>query len=346
MILGLLLKLLVLSNASLSPHYLYVAAQSADVPSEVLAVPFAETSAGDWDNAVWLDHRWLQGGASEPELQALARRLRDARIRFVYPHLAPSDREGRLPPFSEEGARLFRKVIAREAPGVKILPWVGGVRAGCPQTRQGTVFLDADRYLQTFASECVYLTDQLGFDGVHLNIEPLEAGNSRFLEWLAYLRTRIGPEKILSVAASRPAILDEFNVSPARSWDTGYFVAVARRVDQMAVMNYDTGLPYPSWYSFLTREELMRLLTGLAEAHVQCKVLFGVPTYDDAPAHRQKAENIGSAVLGIRSALASTGLPSGNFAGIALYSYWTTSDSEWNEFDREWLNKQVRARTK
>ncbi len=179
----------------------------------------------------------------------------------------------------------------------------------------------------------------MGFDGVHVNIEPVESGSTRFLDWLDYLKTRIGKDKILSIAASKPAYMDSVNISPLRSWDTDYFQAVARHADQLVIMNYDTGFRYPSWYSFYTRERVKTILGSLSQAGLGCKVLLGVATYDPAPAHIPAAENIASAVQGLRSALACPEVPRKNFEGIAVYGYWTTSDSEWKEFTQSWVKR-------
>ena len=44
-----------------------------------------------------------------------------------------------------------------------------------------------------------------GFDGVHLNVEPVDDGNDEFLALLRALRTAVGPSRLLSVSAIRPA---------------------------------------------------------------------------------------------------------------------------------------------
>ena len=41
-----------------------------------------------------------------------------------------------------------------------------------------------------------------GFDGMHLNVEPVDDGNVEFLALLRALRTAVGPSDLLSVSPS------------------------------------------------------------------------------------------------------------------------------------------------
>jgi hypothetical protein len=333
-----LAKTMVLAHPAVLPYYFLLTMNIANIPQSILLAPDAsELNQLDRSrNAVWLEHRWLQGEAGEQELIALCARMKTHRIRYVYPHLSPANEDGRLPPFSQDAARQFRKVLRRECPDILALPWIGGVQSGYHQMRTGTIRLMSDAYLQTFASECVYLTDQLGFDGIHLNVEPVNSGNQRFLEWLEYIKSRIGRGKILSVAASKPAFIDGFNISPLRSWDLDYLEAVIRKCDQMVLMNYDTGISMPFLYSWFVYDRVAALLRRIHAAQAQCRFLLGIPTYDDAPNHRAAAENIEASCRGLSAALRRKDVPKQNFEGVALYAYWTTSESEWRQYLQYW----------
>ncbi len=337
-----LLKNLILIHPAILPYYFMLTIDIADIPRHFLAAPPASAAMeARTSNAVWLEHRWFQDGVSDEEIAALCKTLNGYNIRYVYPHLTPLNEDGRLPPFSTEAARRFKKIVKKEAPQIEILPWVGGVRFGFRQTRSGTVRLDSDAYLQVFASECVFLVDQLGFDGIHLNVEPVDSGNRRFLEWLEYLKSRIGPAKKLSVAANKPSFIDGLNPGALRSWDGPYFVEVGSFCDQLVIMNYDTGIYDPVLYSLFTAEKLASILNGLAEKGLSCRVLLGVPTYEDSPRHESKAENVTSAVRGILTVLSHANIPPPNFAGVAIYGYWTTSEEEWKELAEMWLSSPI-----
>jgi hypothetical protein len=337
------LKNLVLMHPAILPYYFMLTIDVADIPRQLLG-PQSENLSVQVDrgsNAVWLEHRWLQDGISDEQLTELSRNLNHHQIQYVYPHLTPSDEDGRLPSFSVEAARRFRRVLNQQSPQIRILPWVGGVRFGFRQTRAGTIRLDSDSYLQAFAGECVYLTDQLGFNGIHLNIEPVDSGNRRFLEWLDYIKTRMGNNKILSVAANKPSFVDGLDPGALRSWDIKYYSEVGQYSDQVVIMNYDTGISDSVLYSLFTREKLTAILKEFDRDDLPSSVMLGIPTYENAARHDAKAENISSALQGVRSAM-ENGAPARFFSGFAIYGYWTTSDAEWKELHDGWLNPDSR----
>src|SRR5262245_10578892 len=90
-------------------------------------------------NAVWLEHRWLERDHDQSEMEALLSGLSARGIAYVYPHLIPFDRAGKLPPHSRAQMRAFLEVARRIAPDMKVLPWVGGLRVGWRRQRPGTV---------------------------------------------------------------------------------------------------------------------------------------------------------------------------------------------------------------
>lgn len=322
------------------PYYFLLTTYIADVPQQILSADAAtEHRVDKGGNAVWLEHRWLQEGIPDEEIVSLSERLNANGIRYVYPHLTPADGDGHLPSFSRNAARRFCKLLRTQSPGIKILPWVGGVQSGFQQMRPGTIRLDSDLYRQTFANDCIAMIGELGFDGIHLNVEPVESGDRRLLEWLDYLKSRLGETKMLSVAGSKPSFFEGFNVSPLRAWDLDYYAQVAARCNQLVIMNYDTGIFHSLLYSVFVMEKTVAVLQRLKTERISCRVMLGVPTYDDAPRHRKSAENIPSAVQGVSAALNRSDPGFENFEGLALYAYWTTDENEWKDFQSLWLGK-------
>jgi hypothetical protein len=252
----------------------------------------------------------------------------------VFPHLIPFDGAGRLPLHSREQMRAFLAAARRNAPEMKVLPWVGGLRLGYRRQRAGALDLADLGQRQRIVAECRGLVDE-GFDGVHLNVEPVNDGNVDFLALLRGLRTAIGPDHLLSISAIRPGPF-ALPMAPNFLWTPDYYARIGGIVDQIAVMTYDTGLPtaplyrrYVSWASRTTT----RALTGPAP---RARVLIGVPTYDPSGLmHREGVETPENAILGIVSGLRGVG-GGGSFEGIALYAEWTTDDAEWATYERLW----------
>ena len=158
-------------------------------------------------NAVWMEHRWLEREHSRAEMAQRLASLSARGVVYVYPHLIPFNGAGRLPVHSREQMRAFLAVARQAAPGLKVLPWVGGLRVGYRRQRPGSIDLNDLGQRQRMVAECRGLMDE-GFDGIHVNIEPVDDGNVEFLSLLRALRTAVGPDRILSLSAIRPAADD------------------------------------------------------------------------------------------------------------------------------------------
>jgi hypothetical protein len=285
-------------------------------------------------NAVWLAHRWLEKEQTTAQMEALLSGLARRGVSYVYPHLIPFDANGRLPPHNREQMRSFLAVARRVAPEMKVLPWVGGLRVGYKRTIQGTVDLSNMGQRQMIMAECRGLVDE-GFDGVHLNVEPIGDGNTDFLALLRAIRTALGPDRILSLSATRPGPV---SLPIARNffWTTAYYDRVAAEADQVVVMAYDTGLPTPILYRRYVSYAAAKVTSELVRTHARARVLVGIPSYDETGLmHRAGVETLENGLLGCVAGLRGVG-GGGTFEGVALYAEWTTEPKEWAVYERVW----------
>jgi hypothetical protein len=308
-------------------------------------VYFAYAPAGDTSphpfnhdrNAVWLEHRWLERSHPVAEMEALFEKLRRRGIAYAFPHVIPFGAEGRLPPHDRAQMRAFLAVARRVAPELRILPWVGGLRAGYRRQRPGTLNLSDLNQRQRIVAEVRGLVDE-GFDGVHLNIEPVDDGNVDFLALLRALRPALGPGHILSLAATRPAPIG-VPLAPNFVWSPGYYARVAAESDQMVIMAYDTAIPTAPLYRRYLAWATASVTGALVASGSDARVLMGVPTYDDYGfMHRAGVETLPNALPGIVAGLRGLGA-GGTFEGIAIYAEWTTSDADWAAYERYWRNR-------
>ena len=229
-----------------------LAAGGAAVAALLLFLAYAP--AGDHDphpfnhdrNAAWLEHRWLEREHDVKEMESLLSSLAGHGIGYVYPHLIPFNGAGRLPLHSREQMRAFLATARRVAPELRVLPWVGGLRVGYRRQRPGSVDLTDLGQRQRIVAECRGLVDE-GFDGIHVNVEPVDDGNDEFLALLRALRTAVGPGRILSVTAMPPAPV-ALPFAPNFVWSLEYHRRVAALVDQVVIMAYNTALPTPALY--------------------------------------------------------------------------------------------------
>lgn len=291
-------------------------------------------------NAVWLEHRWLERAHDDREIEDLLAALQARGVAYVYPHVIPFDRAGNLPPHDREQMRRFLEAARRVAPQMKVLPWVGGLRVGYKRTRPGTVDLTDLAQRQRIVAECRGLVDE-GFQGVHLNVEPVDDGNDDFLALLRSLRIAVGDGNILSLSAIKPGPV-HVPLAPNFFWTPEYYGRVASIADQVVVMAYDTGIPTPSLYRRYLSYAAGTVARTLHDTGSRARVLVGVPTYDGSGImHRVGVENAANALPGIVAGLRGLGA-GGTFEGVALYAEWTTDEREWETYDRLWRRKTVR----
>lgn len=308
-------------------------------------VYFAYVPAGDGDphpfnhdrNAVWLEHRWLERPHPEPEMVELVEMLHRRGIAYAYPHLIPFGESGTLSPHDREQMRAFLTVARRVAPDLRVLPWVGGLRIGYKRQRAGTVNLSDLTQRQRIVAEVRGLMDE-GFDGIHLNVEPINNGNVEYLALLRALRTAVGPGRVLSLAAIRPGPIG-IPLAPNFVWSPDYYGRVAAVADQIVIMAYDTAIPTPPLYRRYLAWATASVAGALVASGSDARVLMGVPTYEDyGLMHRAGVETAENALLGVVDGLRGLGA-GGTFEGVALYAEWTTDAHDWEAYERVWRNQ-------
>ncbi len=175
---------------------------------------------------------------------------------------------------------------------------------------------------------------------MHLNVEPWKSGDAEMLQLLDDLRAVLPPGKILSVSGYPP----QSEWYPLRlAWSRDYYREVAARVDQIAVMLYDSSLHDAKLYQFFVARWASAVLSWTRDSRTE--ILFGVPTYGAAGPklgplyHDPRVENLPNTVAGLHRALSQFAPPPPHYAGAAIYSEWETGADEWNAWRRDWLGK-------
>lgn len=289
-------------------------------------------------NGLWLAHGWLgaddwflrNGKTNEfskyrdvQSIRSLSDKLHRYHITDVFPHLCPAEPDGHLP---KVDAGQVERVLQGLA-GFRVMPWVGGPNGG-------NVRLTNGKWRSTFTNDVsALLRAHPRFAGVHLNVEPLPAGDTNFLAFLDQLRSALPEGKLLSIAAYPPPT--RWHPYPDVHWDEHYFREVARRCDQVVVMMYDAGQRIPKFYQFLMADWTQEVLNWCCGK----PVLLGIPTYEDPGVdyHHPDVENITNALMGVHRGLAAKAVPT-NYQGVAIYADWETSEGEWNFFQNHFLS--------
>lgn len=289
-------------------------------------------------DALWLGHAWIDGRKVDADVEALAERLRDSGIRDLYVHAGPLEHDGTLPESAYPQAGWLIEAVHRELPGVRVQAWLGDVLAS-----EGPDGLRLER-AETRAA-VVGSTEQIlevGFDGAHFDLEPLHSDDQDYLSLLDDLHAVTQDRGVpLSVAAHQ---IDPFPAANSirgtltghpKWWSQAYFGQVARRVDQIALMSYDTALPLESLYGGYVAQQTSLALEVTPES---TDLLMGLPFFhEDDLSHHENAETVETAVRGTRLGLSRTDRDRERF-GVALYVDFAAKESDWTAYREGWVS--------
>jgi hypothetical protein len=289
-------------------------------------------------NALWARHQWVGEAHNEREYGALAQLLRHGEISDVFFHVGPLDPDGTIPPSRYAHAPALLAAMERLAPGVRAQAYIGQV------TKQGGGPLDlTDEVVRERIVGTARTFLDLGFDGVHYDIEPVYPVDREFLDLLDRTHELTGARgAVLSVSLEQlelvngmqmaaAALLPDIHYPPRPS--RRFLKQVARRVDQVAIMAYDTELPM-DWLVGRHYAWQAKHVTELIGD--QTTVFIGVPTYTEGQPFPW-AENLRSAIRGTRRGLARLDHQPSHRVGLAIYAEWTTTPDEWALYQRTWV---------
>ncbi len=294
--------------------------------------PAARSTGND---ALWLGHAWVDGRKGPQDVAALAARLHGTGIRDLFVHVGPLNRDGSLDPALRPRARWFVEAVHSALPKTRVLAWVGDIVGG----KGGLDLESAETRQRILVGVGSVLTD--GFDGVHYDFEPIGDADPGYLTLLdvthALVRhagrmLSVSAEQIEPVPGGRWAM--EALVGHDSWWSSSYLRQVASRVDQVAIMSYDSVLWTASAYSGFVRDE-----TRIAFRAVPPNValLIGVPAYYGHDlVHDSAAENVAAGIRGVRLALPH-GTPWDRAVGVALYVDFAATQSDWNAYRSDWV---------
>ncbi|CAM2897903.1 hypothetical protein ACH4LN_11150 [Streptomyces albus] len=299
--------------------------------------PSAEARTRGRD-ALWLGHAWVDGRRDAADLRALKRRMAGTGIRDLYVHTGPLEHDGSLPAARFPRAHWLLRAVERELPGVRVQAWLGDRLVRQEGRRDGLRLADPAARKRIVASARRVLA--AGFDGVHLDLEPLPSDDGAYLRLLDRLRPAVhARDGVLSVAAHQidplPGLhhVGETTTGEGKWWSQRYFGRVARRVDQIALMSYDTWLPLQSLYGGYVAHQT-RLALQVAPKDVD--LLMGLPFFHtDDLGHHAGAETVAAAVRGVRLGLGRED-PGRRRFGVAAYVDFAATARDWADYRSGW----------
>ncbi|MEV8123150.1 glycoside hydrolase family 18 protein [Streptomyces sp. NPDC085944] len=288
-------------------------------------------------DAMWLGHAWVDGRKKDADLKALARELKTTGIRDLYVHTGPMEHDGTLPKSRYPRARWLVDGVHRQMPGIRVQAFLGDVLA--TESPDGMRLEKAETRAAVVDSARQVL--DVGYDGVHLDLEPLHSGDRNYLSLLDDIRavTRARDAQ-LSVAAHQIDPLPGFHsfwgtvAGHPKWWSQKFFGQVARRVDQIAVMSYDTMQPLESLYGgYVAQQTSLALEVTPPTTHL----LMGLPFYhENRFGHWNHAETVAAAVRGVRLGLSRTDADRERF-GVAAYIDFAATEEDWTSYRDGWV---------
>ncbi|WP_241845191.1 hypothetical protein [Streptomyces sp. CB02261] len=287
-------------------------------------------------DAIWLGHAWVDGRRKDADLAAFAERIKGTGIRDLYVHAGPLEHDGTLPAARYPRAKWLIDAVHRTMPGIRVQAWLGDVLATHGPNGLHLEKAESRAAVVTSARQIL----DTGFDGVHFDLEPLLSDDAHYLSLLDDLgeltRARKAP---LSIAAHQidplPGLHSVNGAVTGREkwWSQEFFGEVAKRVDQIAVMSYDTWMPLESLYGGYVAQQTSLALEVTPES---TDLLMGLPFFhEDDLGHHENAETVEAAVRGTRLGLGRTD-PDRERFGVALYVDFAAEEGDWAAYRDGW----------
>jgi len=158
----------------------------------------------------------------------------------------------------------------------------------------------------------------LGFDGVYVDIEPVQFNHRKlYLKFLESLHKEIPQDSILSVYSG--SLGDSDN---EWEWNLDFYQEVSNRVNLIFVPGYDINIEDEDEYSNYMKSQILQL----SSRNLNSYFILGVPT------HKKNPENINNALKAYKEATNNN--PDNKFIGVAIFSEWTIQDRDWKIYEK------------
>jgi len=271
--------------------------------------------------AVWMGVTWSMDSHTDSELQALTQELTAQGVDDAYVYVSYLHSDDTFNPTYDE-AQSFLSRMREYAPEIRWFAWIGvPIKSDERDNR-----LEDENIRNQIADFASTMITESGFDGIHLNAELIPDSDVSFLQTLLAIREQIPATAILSTTthAIRPSQPVAGLPYPhvAHHWTIDYLQEVATLTDQVAIMAYDSALPFPRAYREWMRyqvEESARALSG-----IETELIIGLPVSEEWTwSHPTQSETLANAIYGFNQGYST------RIDGIALYPYWEITGDEW-----------------
>ncbi len=314
------------------------------------AVLYRDIESPNLDNAIWLDRAWVYGDVSDGEMLELVDRLVANRIGKAYVYVSSLGIDNRWSggPQGTDGFMNSRLAVAQFVEQFKsknaeldLLAWI---EIWTHLDNVDGYRLDDANLHQNIADFSRLLVDQLGFDGVLLDVKPMFAGNDDFIRMIRRVRSAVGSEHTIAVAATAdltphdPRLQEIPTIAPGTMWSPNFKQRVMVLADEVVLLMYQSyrqeRLDYVNWIAYH-----IETYVDLLEANTD--IVVSIPNYGGASsAHNPDIETMEAAIDGVNEGLRRLNDEEiALLTGIAIFSDEQLSEADWTLFREQWLQR-------
>jgi hypothetical protein len=312
---------------------------------------FANDTPDAGPNAIFIGTEWTYDTRTDADVETLVARLRENEIGTVYAWVSwiPLSREWRGAaggPFTDRETNVIRFVnqFKRLYPEARLFGWLG-VPIEAPDIPYR---MNDANFQQNVADFSAYTINDLGFNGVFLNVEPVwDRYGEDFIQLINTVRLTIGQGSEIAIPVLPDWTPLETSIPQPRTILPGTVLSPELKerlmliTDHIIVMAYNSALTspfdYTAWYAYQV-ETYARTAEELGGGGID--LYIGVPTYsNELPGHDVNVENMFTALNGLRQGLEQAGSAARFVTGAAIYLETDTDDTEWLQFQQGWVNR-------
>ncbi len=294
------------------------------------------------ENAIWLGIDWGEIPHTNEQVRNLAQGLSRYDIGTVYVWTSWLRDDETWSETTFEHIGTFVEQFKRFYPESRVYAWIG-LPVDLPAYRLDDAELRTQ--VATFSQRTI---TEFGFDGVHLNAEPVWSDDENYAALLREVRQYVGPDVPLSITVppdwntGTPGIPAGPQTTTDAMWSQDYKQLVGFLVDEVVVMAYNSGLTTPDDYQVWMAFQVSQFVSALAPLSEDTRLVIGIPTYDaEPPGHDPAVESVSAAIAGIRRGIAADAAAAELVSGIGIYAYWSTEAPEWETYRRLWLDQSA-----
>lgn len=255
------------------------------------------------NNAAWISSDWVSQPVDEFVLNGFSKRIQEYDFATVYPFVTSMKPDSTFS-YSYEYANEFTQAFKAHNNETKLLGWIGLPLANDLENGiQGWVNLGDPKTREAIVDFSIKYLNESGMDGIHIDAETVKNNDEGFLLLLEELDTAIGNKYMISIAGAHWWPNWMVNIPPVKDfrWTSAYYNEVAKHVNQIAVMTYDSHLPLRALYRMWVTMEVRRITNAVEDSEVD--LLFGVSVSDEVTqAHQPDVERLKTAMYGMCTA--------------------------------------------